>query len=119
MDRSRVALVGAALTVGLLLGAWVAAAEPRVFDLELRGGELAAAARLVRVRQGDEVTLRWTTDRPATIHLHGYDLEQKLVPGPPVAMRLTARATGRFAIEVHSHGAAGDRTIGYLEVHPR
>lgn len=119
MDRSRFVLVGAALTAGLLLGGYVATAEPRVFDLQLHGGELVAAARLVRVQQGDEVTLRWTTDRPVTIHLHGYDVEQKVVPGAPVSMRLTARATGRFAIDVHAHGASGDRTIGYLEVHPR
>ena len=119
MDRSRFVLVGAALTAGLLLGAHVATAEPRVFDLQLRGGELVAAARVVRVRQGDEVTLRWTTDTALTIHLHGYDIEQKLAPGPPVSMRFTARATGRFPIEVHAHGAGGDRTLGYLEVHPR
>ena len=58
VDRSRFVLVGAALTVRLL---HVATAEPRALDLQLRGGELVAAARLVRVQQGDEVTLRWTT----------------------------------------------------------
>jgi hypothetical protein len=58
----------------------------------------------VTVRQGDEVTLRWTTDQRMTIHLHGYDLEQTLAPGLPVAMRFAARATGRFPIEIHGHG---------------
>lgn len=51
--------------------------------------------------------------------LHGYDLEQKLLPGASVSMRFPARATGRFAIEVHAHGSGGERTLGYLEVHPR
>jgi FtsP/CotA-like multicopper oxidase with cupredoxin domain len=115
----RAVLVHAALAAGLLLRAWAAAAEPRVFELSIRGGELAEPTRVMRVRQGDDVTLRWTTDRPLTVHLHGYDLEQKLAPGKPVSMRLTARATGRFPIEVHAHGPGGDRTIGYLEVHPR
>ena len=93
-------------------------AEPRVFPLRLRNGRLPEDQRVVRVRQGDEVTLTWTTDRPVTLHLHGYDIEEKLVPGTPVAMRFTARATGRFAIEIH--GAEGpEKIVGHLEVHPR
>ncbi len=96
----------------------VAGAEPRVIDLAIRDGQLPKDQRLVRVRQGDEVTLRWTTNLPFTVHLHGYDLEVKLAPGAPVSMRFTARASGRFSIEIH--GARGEeRTVGYLEVHPR
>lgn len=109
----------AVLAAGLLLAARTAAAESRVFELTIRGGELPEPSRVVRVRQGDDVTLRWTTDKPVTIHLHGYDLEQELAPGKPVAMRLTTGATGRFPIEIHAHGSGGHRTIAYLEVHPR
>ena len=119
MRQSR-AVVGCAMLaafLGLLAGA--ARAEPRVFELAIRGGELPESARVMRVQQGDDVTLRWTTDRAMTIHLHGYDLEQKLTPGKPVSIRLTAKATGRFPIESHAHGPGGDRTIAYLEVHPR
>jgi hypothetical protein len=54
-----------------------------------------------------------------TIHLHGYDLEQTLAPGPPVSMRFIARATGRFPIEIHAHGQENEQVLGYLEVHPR
>jgi FtsP/CotA-like multicopper oxidase with cupredoxin domain len=104
---------------GLLLGPWAVAAEPQVFELSIRGGELPEPSRVVRVRQGDDVTLRWTTDRPLTIHLHGYDLEEKLMPDKPVSMRLTARATGRFPIEIHPHRPGGSGTIAYLEVYPR
>ncbi len=93
-------------------------AEPRVVDLALRDGQLPEDRRVVRVRQGDEVTLRWTTDRPVTLHLHGYDLEEKLTPGASRSMRFVARATGRFPIEIHG-ARGGDRVVGYLEVHPR
>ncbi len=92
-------------------------AEQRVVELSIRNGELAKDMRVVRVRQGDDVTLRWTTDKPLTIHLHGYDLEKTLSPGTPVSMRFNARATGRFPIETHGHGE--ERTLGYLEVYPR
>jgi hypothetical protein len=94
-----------------------AMAEPRVFELAIKNGRLPENQRLVRVRQGDEVTLKWTADRVLTLHLHGYDLEAKLVPETPVDMRFTARATGRFPMEIH--GAGTEHTIGHLEVHPR
>jgi hypothetical protein len=94
-----------------------AVAEPRLFDLALKDGRLPESQRLVRVRQGDEVTLKWTTDRPFTLHLHGYDLEARLVPQTPVELRFIARATGRFPLEIHGSGT--ERTVGHLEVHPR
>lgn len=113
MERSRLAVF-----VVLLALVAVAGAEPRTIDLAIRDGQLPKEQQLVRVRQGDEVTLRWTTDRLFTVHLHGYDIEAKLAPGAPVSMRFTARATGRFPIEIH--GARGEeRTVVYLEVHPR
>jgi FtsP/CotA-like multicopper oxidase with cupredoxin domain len=109
----------AVIGLGLLAVAPPVSTESRVIDLSIRNGELPADTRVVRVRQGDDVTLRWTTDAALAIHLHGYDLERKLAPGPSVSMRFTAKATGRFPIEVHAHGPGGDRTLGYVEVHPR
>ncbi|HSE94874.1 MAG TPA: hypothetical protein VLD61_03235, partial [Methylomirabilota bacterium] len=104
--------------LAVLLAVAAAAAEPRVIELALREDRLPERQRVIRVRQGDDVTLTWTTDRPATLHLHGYDLEAKVVPGTPVTMRFAARATGRFPIEIH--GASGAHAVvGYLEVHPR
>jgi len=110
-----------ALVLSVVLAAppsW-AADTAHVVDLAIRKGALAEEARVVRVVEGDDVTLNWTTDVPLTIHLHGYDIEQKLAPGPPTPMRFKARATGRFPIEIHDHGGHGDRTLGYVEVHPR
>ena len=104
-------------TVVAFVAIGAALAEPRLFDLELKDGRLPEDQRLLRVRQGDEVTLKWTTDRPFTLHLHGYDLEARLVPQTPVELRFTARATGRFPLEIHGPGT--ERTVGHLEVHPR
>ena len=114
MERSRLAMF---FVVVLALVA-VATAESRTIDLAIRDGQLPNDQRLLRVRQGDEVTLRFTTDQPFALHLHGYDIEAKLVPGAPVSMRLTARATGRFPIGIHD-ARGEERTVGYLEVHPR
>src|SRR5262245_9862631 len=38
-----------------------ALAQSAVIDLIVTGGELAADKRVIRVRQGEDVTLRWTT----------------------------------------------------------
>lgn len=106
-----------AIAVALTARSGGARAEARVIELRVRGGTLPEDRRVVRVRQGDEVTLRWTADVPMTVHLHGYDIERKLEPGGVAAMTFRARATGRFPIEVHAQGA--EATLGYLEVHPR
>ena len=107
-----------AALVATLLVAVVAGAEPRTIELALKDGRLPDTQRLVRVQQGDEVTLTWTTDRPYTLHLHGYELEATLTPDKPATVRFTAGATGRFPMEIH--GPRGEeRTVGYLEVHPR
>jgi FtsP/CotA-like multicopper oxidase with cupredoxin domain len=93
-----------------------ASAETRVFELTIKDARLPEGQRLIRVRQGDEVTLKWTADRSVTLHLHGYDIEARVAPPTPVEMRFTASATGRFPIEIHAQTHA---TIGHLEVHPR
>jgi hypothetical protein len=94
-------------------------AEPRVVDLPIRGGVLPAEQRVIRVQQGDAVTLRWTSDRALTVHLHGYDIEQRITPGTAATMAFTARATGRFSIEIHASEGHRASTVAYLEVHPR
>jgi|SRR6516225_1119932 hypothetical protein len=103
----------------IVLAATPVLAGPRSVDLPIRGGVLPAEQRVIRVQQGDEVTLRWTSDRALTVHLHGYDIEQRITPGTTATMTFTARATGRFFIEIH--GGEGHRasTVAYLEVHPR
>ena len=67
----------AAVALAILV-AGGARAEPRLFDLALKDGVLPENQRLLRVNQGDEVTIKWTTNRAFTLHLHGYDLEARL-----------------------------------------
>ncbi len=104
------------LVTALVAGA---PAEPTLIDLAIRGGVLPGGQHVVRVQQGDDVTLRWTSDGAVAIHLHGYDIEAKLRPGAPTEMTFRARATGRFPITIHGQGKDHERTLGYVEVHPR
>jgi hypothetical protein len=110
----------------LLTHAMSAAAQPAevVFDLKVEKGRVASDMRLIRVKQGDAVTLRWTSDRPIVLHLHGYDIEARVEPGAIAHMTFTARATGRFPVEEHKPDARAGRSHGEaplvrIEVLPR
>jgi hypothetical protein len=94
------------------------------FDLKIEKGKVPQNMRLIRVRQGDAVRLRWTTDRAIILHLHGYDIEKKVEPGTVTEMAFQARATGRFPIEEHKPAAKGGHSHGEaplvrIEVRPR
>jgi hypothetical protein len=87
--------------VGALAPSVSAQAAELTFDLKIEHGKVAQNMRLIRVKQLDVVKLRWGTDQPLTLHLHGYDIEQKVEAGAIAEMKFTARATGRFPIHLH------------------
>jgi hypothetical protein len=101
-----------------------AIAAELTFDLRVEHGRLPDTMRLIRVKQGDVVRLRWSTDQPLTLHLHGYDIEKHVEPGTATDLTFTAYATGRFPIHVHAQGArAGGHTqeeelLVNIEVYP-
>lgn len=105
-------------------GTGAAAAEVQ-FDLRVEDGRIADSMRLMRVHEGDVVKLRWTSDRPVILHLHGYDIERRVAAGAAAELAFTASATGRFPIEIHAPGKElGGRTpedapLAVMEVYPR
>jgi FtsP/CotA-like multicopper oxidase with cupredoxin domain len=106
-----VVLLGAALAA--------AAAEHKVIALSLAKGVVRDVPNnTVRVKQGDEVELRWSSDRPVTLHLHGYEIEAQVGPGKPAAMSFNAKIPGRFPVHEHAEGKANHRPVLYLEVYP-
>ncbi len=117
----RIAFVLAAVLI-LASGAWSALAAELTFDLKIERGRVPDNMRLIRIRQGDVVKLRWTTDRPLTLHLHGYDIEKRVAPGTVTEMTFTADATGRFPVHVHEQGAGPaheEALLVNVEVYPR
>jgi hypothetical protein len=119
----RAALAAAALALSLCGAAKVAFAGEVTFVLRIANGRLPENMRLIRVKQNDVVKLAWSTDKPMTIHLHGYDIEKEVAPGAVSEMTFTARATGRFTVEPHlaktpSGGHAHGETLVTIEVYP-
>ena len=117
--RSALALL--AIAAG---SAGVPAAE-LVFDIRIEHGRVPDTMHLMRVHKGDGVKLRWTTDRPLVLHLHGYDLEQRVPVGAVTEFAFTAYATGRFPIDAHPQGAGtgghvhDSAPLAIIEVYPR
>jgi hypothetical protein len=126
-DR-RVALRSGKAAVALLLtiagNAGVPAAE-LTFDIKIEHGRVPETVRLIRVNEGDVVKLRWTSDGPLVLHLHGYDIEKRIASGATTELAFTAYATGRFPIHIHAQGtgAGGHAHEGAplvtIEVYPR
>jgi FtsP/CotA-like multicopper oxidase with cupredoxin domain len=96
------------------------AAEPasKAFELAIAKGRVDAAQETVRVKKGDKVELRWTSDRRIALHLHGYDIEATVTPEAPAVMSFQARIAGRFPVSEHGHGSRHERALLYLEVLP-
>jgi len=110
----------------LLITAWSAGvpAAELTFDIKIEHGRVPDTMRLIRVNEGDVVKLRWTSDQPLILHLHGYDIENRVTAGA-AELTFTAYATGRFPIHVHAQGAgAGGHAhegapLATIEVYPR
>lgn len=117
----------------MTLAALVAASLPHqmradelTLVLAIKSGAVTADQRILHVRKDDRVRLRVTSDRPAVLHLHGYDIELNVAPQAGSEVVFTAHATGRYPIHFHAADAAPaghahrhGSALAYLEVRPR
>lgn len=87
--------------------------------VEIADRKRISGPRVLRVRQGDPVRLRFISDRSAELHLHGYDRSLHLPADKVVVLEFTAELTGRFEYELHGHHGGGHAALGVIEVHPR
>jgi hypothetical protein len=115
--RELVRLVLAAAAVAAAPGRALGAVA-REFEVVLANGRIADGQTVVRVTRDDTVEIRWRSDRPLTLHLHGYDVELAVGSDAAAVMRFHARATGRFPVEVHEPSGR-HRVVMHVEVHPR
>jgi hypothetical protein len=105
----------------VMISASAAAAELS-FEIRIEHGRISDAMRLMRVHEGDVVTIRWTSDRPLVLHLHGYDIEKRIAADAVAELSFTAYATGRFPIEIHGQGTGSaheDAPLALIEIYPR
>lgn len=96
-------------------------APHQVIDVRIENRQVVAPKEAIRVTEGEMIELRWTSDEPVELHLHGYDIEIEVEPGKPASMVVDAYATGRFPIESHGWGneGHGEEALTFLEVYPK
>jgi len=121
MAPARAAMIAvAALAASLFTAMPGYGAGIRTVDIEMKNGKVVGKGS-ARVTRGDTVLLRWRSDRRIELHLHGYDVTTTVNPGTPAEMKILARATGRFPVEIHGQAGAGGHghaTVFHLEVYP-
>ncbi|MFF3774904.1 hypothetical protein [Streptomyces sp. NPDC002232] len=76
----------------------------RTVTLTLTGTTVEPPPSRIELKKGERLTLRVTSDRADTLHVHGYDRELPLSPGVPATLTLTADRTGLFEVETHESG---------------
>jgi hypothetical protein len=107
------------LTCGLIAAAGLVRAQSapvgHEFAIVVQHGKRVSGAPILRVQQGDEITLHVTTDTADEFHLHGYNLLVKLRPNETATLHFIAKLSGRFTYELHK----SDLELGALEVYPR
>ena len=101
----------------------IARAAEVTYVLAITDGHVPDNMRLIRVKQNDVVKLDWSSDKPISVHLHGYDIEKDIKPGTVTQMMFVARATGRFTVEPHigktpAGGHAHGDVLVTIEVYP-
>src|SRR5262245_26139955 len=114
MSRRNALVVGIVVAFGVLSAR--AADSAHTFDLQIVKRHVTPANKVLRATQGERVELRWTSDEPLVLHLHGYDIETRVEPGKPAVTAFAARATGRFPVEIHGGRHA---VLLHVEIHPR
>jgi len=114
-------VAGLAISVALTDLAIGQEVTPRVIDVKIEKRKVVAPKRAIRITEDEVVELRWSTDEPVQLHLHGYDKELDVRPGKPASMSITGKVTGRFPITSHGWGTGGHghHALTYLEVYPR
>jgi hypothetical protein len=78
------------------------AADPDAgaITIEIAGGSVVGGVRREKVTQGDEVTLRVTSDVADELHVHTYDVTADLEPGETVELTFPATIPGIHEVEL-------------------
>jgi plastocyanin len=91
-----------------------ASPTPTRILISLANGKIQGPAT-VKMKVGDTIELRIATDRAATIHAHGFEVEKDLAAGETGSLILTAPASlagGQYAVEDH----VSDKTITQIQI---
>ncbi len=85
-----------------------AAAEPSpggtALAVSFAGGQLSGDTGRTKVKAGESVTIKVTSDVADEVHLHGYDLSLPVAAGGTVTLAFDATIPGVFELELEQLG---------------
>jgi hypothetical protein len=93
------ALVAAAIPTAASAGP--AATTPTLVSITVVNGRPVGGIKRPTIKKGSTVRLVVRTNLGTEIHLHGYNLEKKVIKGTPTVLQFVAKVPGRFALELH------------------
>jgi len=113
--------IGAVILIGV--GAWaftsgtsptqntdeqpqIAAPQARTYDVSIANRTLTP--NMITVTQGDQVTIKVTTDETGEFHVSGYEIENDMEAGKLLEFSFTADKAGRYNFELHPKAIEGE-----------
>lgn len=93
---------------------------PKIYRIVLSEGRLVSSPAVLDSVEGDAITLRVVSDRPATLHVHEYEQQfvVPLTPGVEATATFTAVRAGRFPVHLMGIDPLHPE-VALVEVHPR
>jgi hypothetical protein len=74
------------------------------FSILYEAGKVSGDTGRLRVKVGQKVTIRVTSDVADEVHLHGYDVSVDVAAGGSAVVAFTAKIPGVFALELEKLG---------------
>jgi hypothetical protein len=82
-------------------GRQAANGKPAATSIRFKDGAPIGGVRDIEATSGDPVRIRLTSDIPALVHVHGYELEKEMKAGETAKLDFPATIEGAFEVEVH------------------
>ena len=104
MQRNAIIVLAVVLVAFVAIGGFViyrqigGGGQNRTFDMVVSGGTMTPSS--VSAKQGDNITMSFTTDKAEEVHLHGFDLKFQGEPGKKVTKTFKADRTCDCEIEI-------------------
>lgn len=73
-------------------------------EVTYAGGAVTGDTGRIKVKRGDTVTIKVTSDVADEVHAHGVDLSEPVAPGKPATLTFTAQIPGVFEVELEKLG---------------
>lgn len=89
--------------------------KAKIFELVIKDKKIVSGPETIKVTEGDEITIKITSDEAEEFHVHAYDKSVELEANVQATLTFTANLTGRFPFELEE----SKTDLGALEVQPK